>query len=79
LFDLWYEDVMKHNMISIRYFDNLVGMFIGNRPEVYGMIGECQCQFVIEADGGVFPYNFYVFNEWLIENIRGSTGNRVIY
>lgn len=72
LFDLWYEDVMKGEMISIRYFENLVGMFMGYRPEACGMMGECQCQFVIEADGGVYPCDFYVFDEWLLGNIKNT-------
>lgn len=70
LFDLWYEDIMKGNTISIRYFDNLVGMMMGYRPEACGMSGECQCQFVIEADGGVYPCDFYVTDEWLLGNIK---------
>ena len=72
LFDHWYEDVMKGNMISIRYFDNLVWMFMGNRAEACGMMGECQCQFVIEADGGVYPCDFYVYDEWLLGNIKDT-------
>jgi uncharacterized protein len=70
LFDLWYEDVMKGNLISIRYFDNLVGMFMGYLPEVCGMMGTCSCQFVIEANGGVYPCDFYVFDEWYLGNIK---------
>ena len=70
IFDLWYEDVIKGNIISIRYFDNLVGLFMGYRPEACGMLGECQCQFVIEADGGVYPCDFYVTDKWLLGNIR---------
>lgn len=70
LFDLWYEDLSKGNMISIRYFDNLVGLLMGYRPEACGMSGECQCQFVVEADGGVYPCDFYVIDEWLLGNIK---------
>ena len=29
LFDQWYEDIIKGERISIRYFDNLVGMIMG--------------------------------------------------
>ncbi|NLZ54654.1 MAG: anaerobic sulfatase maturase, partial [Thermoanaerobacteraceae bacterium] len=70
LFDMWYDDIMKGNMVSIRYFDNLVGMLMGYPPEVCGMIGQCSCQFVIEADGGVYPCDFYVIDEWYLGNIE---------
>lgn len=69
LFDLWYEDGMKGSNFSIRYFDNLVGILAGYKPEACGMLGECQCQFVMEADGGVYPCDFYVVDEWLLGNI----------
>lgn len=69
-FDLWYEDIMRGNRISIRYFDNLVGMMMGYRAEACGMSGSCQCQFVMEANGDVYPCDFYVMDEWLLGNIR---------
>ncbi len=69
LFDMWYDDVVKGNMISIRTFDNYVGMFMGYRPEACGMTGECVCQFVVEADGGIYPCDFYVVDEWYLGNI----------
>jgi len=70
LFDLWYADIMKGNIISIRYFDNLVRMVMNLNPEVCGMTGFCSCQFVIEADGGVYPCDFYVIDEWRLGNIK---------
>jgi uncharacterized protein len=69
LFDLWYADVSRGEMVSIRYFDNLVGMIAGFHPEVCGMTGVCNCQFVIEADGGVYPCDFYVTDEWRLGSI----------
>lgn len=72
LFDLWYDDIIKGNMISIRYFDNLVMMLMGHRPEACGMSGVCSCEFVIEANGGVYPCDFYVIDEWYLGNIKES-------
>jgi len=72
LFDEWYKDFMGDNYFSIRYFDNLVGMIMGYLPEVCGMMGICNCQFVIEADGGVYPCDFYVLDEWYMGNIVDS-------
>lgn len=70
LFDLWYEDIMNGDIFSIRYFDNITGMLRGYRPEACGMQGQCQCQFVVEANGGVYPCDFYATDEWLLGNIK---------
>lgn len=70
LFDVWYDDIKKGNMVSIRTFDNYVGMIMGYRPEACGMTGECSCQFVVEADGGVYPCDFYVIDEYFLGNIK---------
>lgn len=71
-FDLWYEDFVKGNYISIRYFDNLISILLGNRPEACNMIGVCQCNCVIEGDGGVYPCDFYVLDKWRLGNIKDN-------
>ena len=79
LFDLWYEDLAKGSMTSIRYFDNLAGMFAGCGPEACGMSGHCHCQFVIEADGGVYPCDFYVMDKWLLGNIKDKGFHELLH
>jgi len=78
LFDLWYDDIFKGNMISIQYFDNLLGLLIGYKPEVCGMVGHCICQCVIEADGGVYPCDFYVTDQWYLGSIKESDFNELL-
>jgi len=68
-FDLWHRDCMDGSAPSIRYFDNLLGMVMGRPPEACGMSGVCGCQFVTEADGSVYPCDFYVSDERNIGNI----------
>jgi len=70
LFDLWYGDVMKGHIISIRYFDNLLQLLMGYPPEACGMSGQCNCQFIIEANGGVYTCDFYVLDKWYLGNIK---------
>ncbi|MCX7841988.1 MAG: anaerobic sulfatase maturase [Clostridia bacterium] len=70
LFDEWYNDILKGDMVSIRYFDNLMGMILGYPPESCGMSGVCSSYFTIEADGGVYPCDFYVTDEWYMGNIN---------
>jgi len=64
LFDLWYKDMSSGNFIYNRYFENIVGILKGYKPESCGMTGHCIGQFVIEADGSVYPCDFYVFEKY---------------
>lgn len=68
-FDLWYRDMIAGNGISVRTFDNFVTMLMGYAPEACDMSGICTCQFVIEADGSVYPCDFYVLDKWRLGNI----------
>lgn len=73
LFDRWYEDVSRRNFVYIRFFENLVGMLRGYPPEACGMAGVCARQLVVEADGEIYPCDFYVLDRWKLGNIN-STG-----
>lgn len=70
LFKLYYADFMAGNYISIRFFDNLVNIAGGNFSEQCGMIGYCPGQLVIEADGSVYPCDFYCVDYWKLGNIN---------
>ena len=69
LFDLWYQDVKAGRFIYIRYFENLLGMLTGRPPEHCGLSGRCALQHVVEADGSVYPCDFYCLDEWKQGNI----------
>ena len=77
-FDLWYKDLTENNYISVRAFDNYVSMTAGYPPESCGMSGVCTCYFVIESDGGVYPCDFYVLDEWLLGKIQDSSFDELI-
>lgn len=70
LFDLWYVDIMNDHIISIRYFDNIIQLLMGYLPEACGMLAHCNCQFIIEANGGVYPCDFYALDKWYLGNIK---------
>lgn len=70
LFKLWYVDLNKGAPVSIRYFDNLAMMLAGYPPESCGMSGVCASYYMIEANGGVYPCDFYVTDEWLLGNVQ---------
>lgn len=70
LFSLWKSDLMKGRYISIRHFDNWMGIALGRAPESCNMRGICSPQFVVESDGSVYPCDFYCLDEWLLGNVR---------
>ena len=53
----------------VRLFDNLVGMAMGMPPEACGLAGLCGGCLVVEADGGVYPCDFYAGDEWRLGSI----------
>ena len=78
LFDLWYDDLIHHKIVSIRYFDNLLQLMVGYPPEACGMLGRCTCQFIIEANGGVYPCDFYVIEQWYLGNIKDQSFSQLL-
>lgn len=70
LFRLWCDELKGGRYISIRLFDNIVQSITGQLPEQCGMLGVCQMQYVIEADGSVFPCDFYCVDEYNSGNIN---------
>ena len=73
LFDLWYEDLQRGEYISIRHLDNWLSILLGGQPEVCSMTGQCAVQFVVEGDGGVYPCDFYVLDEWRMGTVGESS------
>ena len=68
IFDLWYSDMISGRYIYNRTFENYVGILMGRHPEECGMCGFCTVQYVLEADGGVYPCDFYVLDAYRLGN-----------
>ena len=68
-FDEWFKEYQKGNYISIGLFDNIIPMYANVHPTTCGMLGHCSFQYVVEADGSVYPCDFYVLDEYKIGNI----------
>lgn len=73
LFDLWYADLRRGRYVSIRHLDNWLSILLGERPESCAMTGRCSVQFVVEGDGGVYPCDFYVTDEWRLGTVGQET------
>ncbi len=69
LFDLWYTDARKGKEPYIRQFDNWMGILMGFPPEACEQCGVCGTQYVVEANGAVYPCDFYAVDEWCLGNI----------
>lgn len=70
LFDLWYLDFREGKAPYIRQFENAIGLLMGHVPESCEQRGTCSSQSVIEADGSVYPCDFYVLDEYRLGNLR---------
>ncbi len=69
-FDCWYQDAMRGQKKYHRYFDNLLFLLNGQQPEACGMGGVCGMQYVVEADGSVYPCDFYMLDNWRLGNLN---------
>lgn len=79
LYDAWYTDARQHKAPSVRHIDNWLGILCGYPPENCAMSGQCQPYFVVEADGGVYPCDFYVTDEWRMGNIASDSLDNLLH
>ena len=73
LFDCWYADARQGKLRYIRYFIGLMNLIAGNPPGVCEMNGVCSRQYVVEADGSVYPCDFYMLDQWKLGNLTTDT------
>lgn len=69
LFDRWFQDTVQGENCYIRQFDNWLTVLAGGAPEACSMCGKCTMQNVVEANGDVYPCDFYVLDEYKIGNV----------
>lgn len=72
-FDLWYDDWRKGDYISVRHIDNYVGILMGRPPENCAMCGVCGSYFVAEANGDLYPCDFYCKEEYRVGTVFDAT------
>ncbi len=73
LFDLWYKDVKEGLILHIQQFEEYVKMLLLMPIDVCGMSGVCSSQNVIEADGEVYPCDFYMLDEYKLGNLNKTS------
>lgn len=73
LFDLWFVERCAGQPAYNRYFENLLGICMGRAPEACGMLGRCGIQYAVEADGSVYPCDFYMLDAYYLGNFQDHT------
>jgi len=73
VFDLWHREFEQGNYYSVRAFDNYVQMLMGAPPETCSMSGRCAPYLLIEADGSVYPCDFYALDMYKIGEVGGGS------
>jgi uncharacterized protein len=77
LFHLWYKDWKRGKQPYIRQFENYIGILLKYEPESCEQRGVCGIQYVVEADGGVYPCDFYVLDDFKLGNLNQDTMVRI--
>ncbi len=69
IFDLWYEDFDPYDYTSVRHIDNYMDILAGFPPENCAMCGVCGGYFTIEANGDIYPCDFYCADEYRLGSV----------
>lgn len=70
LFDLWYQDLIKGRFVFVRQFYNYASIILTGQAESCDMNGYCSIQNVVEADGEVYPCDFFVLDDYKLGNLN---------
>ncbi|GHV42643.1 radical SAM/SPASM domain-containing protein [Spirochaetia bacterium] len=69
----WIEELEKGNYISVKLFDDVVNYFYKGITTACGIDGQCHTQYVVEADGSVYPCDFFALDDYKAGNITEQT------
>lgn len=70
LFELWDLDLKQGKQPYIRQFENYIAVLLGQLPEACEQRGVCSFQNIVEADGSIYPCDFYVLDEYRLGNLN---------
>jgi len=65
----WKREADKGTFVVIRLFEELATFLLTGRAVTCGVSGRCTPQFIVEADGSVYPCDFYVLDEYRTGNL----------
>jgi len=70
LFDAWYDDWKAGHYVSVRLFDDYVHLLLGLPAGTCATTGRCGTCFISEGDGGLYPCDFFVLDEWRLGSVN---------
>ncbi len=73
LFDLWYQDWMQGAPVSIRLFEDYVHLLLRDGATTCSTCGQCGGYLVVEADGSVYPCDFYCLDDWKLGSLQENS------
>ncbi len=73
VFDCWYQDWTNGKYVSVRLFDDYIRILAGMHPSSCAASGSCGHYLVVEADGSLYPCDFFVLDQWYMGNINTTT------
>ena len=79
LFDCYKEDMLSGRYVYIRRFENLRGLLAGYQPEECCLKGCCMPELVVEADGSVYPCDFFCTDGYLLGNINEHSVKELLF
>lgn len=79
LLPLWFQELQKGNYISIRFFDDLFQLLLNHQVNSCGFTGNCGIQMVVEADGSVYPCDFFVLDKWKLGDFHNNSLEEMLH
>jgi len=73
LFPLWQKEAEKGNIIHVRLFDDLASIYFTGQGATCGISGRCSPQIIVEADGTVYPCDFYCLDQHKVSNLETNS------
>lgn len=73
LFDLWYRDLLLDSEPYIRPFDGWIQAMLRLQPDTCEQRGVCSLQYAVEADGSVYPCDFYMGDSDCLGNLLSDS------
>lgn len=67
-FDAWYNGGDPY--LSVRFFDNMLAVYLGQQPELCQQSEFCPKMLVLEQNGDAYPCDFFIEEEYKLGNVK---------
>ena len=78
-FDAYYGDWKKGDYHSVRLFDDYIHILLNDGASTCATCGRCGAYFLVEADGSVYPCDFYALDAWKGGNILHQSLQEIVH